>query len=355
MFRGKPSKGHLIAGLLVTLLLQGCSSPVSDSNSVPSDVEEAEEDYKYNPKLSPVFDEPWPTDVTRQELIETALYKSFDYMDKIRIEKCPIKGDLFIDDTVIPEHVPVIEKLTFETTSVFCNYLTTDFSVIAGGYEFVKDVVASEGLPSDEFGGVCGYSISPNQDSGRACAVLGVAWIGKGLGTKRRGTLITDEHAVATVTHELFHLVHDSIDPGPASQSPPPGHPFYRPIWLTEGGGEFFGRLLPRYFDLQEYGGFTPTDRSGGFLEVSYLSDLSGLEIRRTEAGGSENYYSGQIALEYIAASVGMENLMGVWVRMGQGEKFEIAFKKAVGLSIPEFYEKFATMHDNLYDGDLVQ
>jgi hypothetical protein len=356
MFLEKSSKVKLSACIgAIALLLQGCSSSDPTSEPAPTQVEEAIVESKYNPKISPAFAEPWPTNVTRQEMIETALFKSFEFMDEVKVESCPVSANVFIGESVLDEHVPLIHEISRQMNLVFCDYLREDIHIVSGGYDFLKTTLESESLPTDKFGGTCGYDISTNDDAGRACAYQGVAWVGKGLGTKRAGNLLTDETAVAGVAHETFHLVQDSLDPGPQSQIPGPDHPFYRPVWFIEGGGEYFGKLIPSYLRIQDYSVVTPTNRSGSFLSVDYLSDLEGFEIWKREAGGLENYYAGQIAHEYIVASVGLNAIMQVLVRMGEGAGFESAFESAIGLTVSDFYDKFALLHANLYEGELVK
>lgn len=356
MSRGKLSKAKFIAGLVLTaLLLQGCSSTGATSEEPSTEVQEAVVENIYNPKLSPAFNEPWPTNVTRQEMIETALYKSFEFMDQVRAESCPIKANVFFGDSVLDEHIQVIEQISSEMNLVFCDYLTEDITVIAGNYEFVKSTVSAEGLPMDEFGGICGYEIGLNEGLSRGCAYQGVAWVGPGLGTIRMGEVKTDPIAVAIVSHEIIHLVQDSADPGQSVEAQGSGRNLFRPVWWVEGGGEFFGHLIPRYLDLQDYRYVTPHDRAGGALLVSYLSDLQLFEEWRQQAFGLENYVTGQIALEYITANLGLEAIMNLLVLMGEGEEFESAFESAVGLSVQDFYDKFAIMYANLYEGELAK
>jgi hypothetical protein len=114
---------------------------------------------------------------------------------------------------------------------------------------------------------------------------------------------------------------------------------------------EYFHLCLAAHWTTA--GTFVPTDRSGMFLGKEYLGDLDLMEVRQNNAFGTENYYSGQIAMEYIIASIGMESLLDIWVQMGNGRKFDDAFSAATGLSTKEFYEKFEVMHGNLYEGEL--
>jgi hypothetical protein len=303
---------------------------------------------RYEPVLSPKFETEWSTDVTRVELINSSLYKSFEYLDSIRREDCDLKPRVFTPEDMIPEHKELINLLGEGIVSTFCDYLDYEPAIITGRYTFVKDVVAQNNLPSDEYGGVCGYDLKEDFASG--CAWFpGVVWTGISLGTERKGVVYTEERRVSIAAHEIFHYVHDSIDPGPGGQSPPPGSPLYRPVWFIEGGGEYFGRMLVQYLELQDYGTFTPSDRYGAWLDSEYLSELANFETIQQRAFGTENYYAGQIAMEFMIASQGLEALLDVWVNLGKGLQFDQAFEKALGISVSDFYDKYRVLHQNLY------
>lgn len=330
------------------LFLQGCAA---EQSSAPESSQEpvAEKPHKYNAELSPAFSEPWPELVSREEMINTALYKANTHFENLLGTECDVKATMFFEETMPTESVELASSVSQKTVNALCGFLVEDIFVIAGNYDFVKETMKAESLPTDEYGGVCGYDVK--FDDGTACATYGVAWIGSQFGTVRRGTFIPEPRRVTFITHELFHLAHDSADPDASSQIPPPEHQFFRPGWLVEGGGEFFGALLPKVFGIQDYLTMLPYDRNGNFYEVEYLSDLKSLERMK----GSENYYSGQVALEYITASIGIQPLLNIWIEMGQGKKFAEAFEKSIGLTVDEFYAKFAVMHDNLYDGEMVE
>lgn len=335
MFRGKSNKSLFLAGLAVTaLLLQGCSSPEAAPESAAPENEDAIAEFQYNPKPSPAFDEPWPTKVTRQELIETALYRTFDFMDKVRSENCPLKADVFISEKVREEHIPVVEQISGEMSLVFCDYLTEDITVVAGGYDFLKEVVEAENLPKDEFDGICGYELLRSSYTRTGCASQGVAWSGVPLSV--RGLLKLDGDGVSTVSHEIFHLVQDSADPGQSGVNQGKGENFYRPVWWVEGGGEFIGRLIPRYLGLQDYA-IGPVAQS--------LSKLESFEFwGESVTDSNDHYYAGQIALEYLTASAGFDAVMETLVLMGGGAEFESAFEEVMGISVASFYEKFALL-----------
>lgn len=351
--------------LASAFLLAACASPETGPVAVneeivvaenSSDVEEPQSASlptpRWKPEASAEFDSPWPADVTYDELINTAMYRSNEFFDQASVPGCSIPYRLHMGEPMADVHKPMVEELVVNTTELFCDYLDSELIVIAGWYDYVLEVMAENEYPADQYGGVCGYLVE--QDYATACASKGVAWIGINWGGKRRGEVVTEGRRITIAAHEIFHLIHDGLDPAAAGQSPPPGTPNFRPVWFIEGGGEFFGRMIADYLGLYPYDRFTPTDRSGSFLEVTYLSDLEFLEVSQLQAFGTENYFSGQRAMEYMIASKGVGAVLNVWENLGQGMDFYEAFEAAMGITLAEFYEKFRVMHSNLYATDLV-
>lgn len=337
------------------LFVTGCSeadSPAAEEKVITeSDGPTIAESDKYSIEYSSKFDIPWPTEITRQELVNTALYNSYAFLDSIAKQQCAIEAKVRTGDPLLTEHVAVLNEVTVRMVNTFCDYLSEDFYVIGGRYEFVEEIISTENI-STRFARGC--QKPPENSAGSACAHDGVAWTGISLGAMRSGVAILEERRLTIAAHEIFHIIQDQMDPDPGGQSPPRNQEHFRAVWFIEGGGEFFGRLMPYYFGLiNSYGTFVPTDRSGLFLEKEYLGNLQLMEIRRSQAGGVENYYSGQIALEYIAASVGTEAVFSMLAEMGRGLSFDEALSSSIGLTTPEFYEKFQEMHTNLYSGTL--
>ena len=352
-------------GLVGLFILTACVSPETPESLEPNPAVSNEPESgeaavappslpvpRWNPEVSNKFDSPWPVDVTMDELINTAMFRSNEFFDDVRVPGCVIPYRLHLGDPMLDVHKPMVEDLVLNTTELFCDYLDSELTVIAGSYDYVLEVMSENQYPADDFGGVCGYRVE--NDYASACAFRGIAWIGINWGGMRNGAVLTEGRRITIAAHEIFHLIHDGLDPDAAGQSPPPGRPNFRPVWFVEGGGEFFGRIIASYLDLYPYDRFTPTDRSGSFLEVSYLSDLEGLEISQQRAFGTENYFSGQRAMEYMVASRGMGAVLEVWENMGQGMNFYEGFEASMGITVGEFYEKFGEMHANLYTTELV-
>ena len=332
----------------ILFLISGCiSNVVSDSESdTPAG---AKSNGNFTPTLSSNFDEPWSTEVTRQELVETALYKLFRDLDTMRDDNCAIKTEIFVGDPMLDEHRYLLEAISDGMVSSFCGYLTTDIPVLAGRYEFVKETLAREGLPVDKYGGVCGFDLQ--QDYASACAINGIAWIGISLGSIREGESFIEERRLTIAAHELFHVVHDQINP-----EGDPGSGSCRsvtckgPVWFIEGAGEFFGRAMTQYLGLQNYATFVPTDRNGMYMDAEYLSDLDFLTQAGKRAGSVENYYSGQIAIELLIANVGLLPVLEVWENLASEQPFPVAFEGAIGIPLGDFYEIFKVLHTRLYE-----
>lgn len=337
--------------LVPVVLITGCAS-VDPGHPAPSQNAEITVYMPpFKPELSPKFTDPWPTDITREELINSALYNAYSFFDKELQTDCSIGYNLHLGEPVVGEAKDIASDFVDKTIEMYCNYITEEINIIGGNYDFTKRVVAENGYKADEFGGVCG--LSDVDAFAGACAYGGTAWFPM-ISTVRNGEQVIEGRRLTIAAHEIFHIIHDQMDPDVSGSIPPPGHELFRPVWFVEGGGEFFGRITAGYLDLYPYDKFSPTDRSGMFLEVEYLSNLELLEVRQNRAFGTENYYSGQVAMEYMIASEGVGQVFQVWLNMGQGMSFYDAFSSAMGISVQEFYSKFAIMHANFYEGELV-
>ena len=345
----------------VTLLLASCApANFTDQEQAVEPVPPAgaASTGSYEPIRSMAFDEKWRTDVSRQEMIETALHNMFSDLDSIRNEDCPLVYDAYFGEPMLEEHEYLLHEIAQGMLSSYCDYMTDDIQVVAGRYEFAKQVAQEQNLPTDEFGGVIGFDLQ--EDYAMASVWHDLAWIGISLGSKRGGVPFIEERRLTIAAHEIFHIVHEQIDPYSSaskstcdrSDAPPntTGDRCFRPTWFVEGAGEFFGRAMTQYLGLQNYATFVPNDRSGYFIDPDYLSDLGAQSIVGSVAQGVEAYYSGAIATEFILANIGLISYLDIWQQMGQGASFFDAFERSAGIDIPTFHNKFRELHLRLYE-----
>lgn len=340
------------------LVLTGCADVLNTGNADDGKSPAgASSTGNFVPRPSPAFESEWPVSISREELVETALYRLFSDLDSIRNDDCSLKYESFYGDPMLEEHHYLVDSVAEGMISSYCSYMTNDIQVIAGNYDFVKRVVSEQGFESDKFGGVCGYDLK--EDHAMACIWHNLAWVGISMGSKRQGEPFIEDRRLTIAAHEIFHIVHEQIDPYSSvskgtcdrDDAAPEtnGDRCFRPTWFVEGAGEFFGRAMTQYLGLQNYATFVPNDRSGLFMDAEYLSDLGIQSIRGNVAGGVEAYYSGAIATEYLIANIGLINYLDIWKQMGQGASFFDALENAAGIGTPEFYQKFRDLHLGLY------
>jgi hypothetical protein len=359
-----------IALVLVGLvMITGCSgiaddpspaTPVKSAEIEPQEIPEAPaeptvlaEEYVLEP-----LTEPWPSEITRDQLIGAALFEAFTYFDAMKNDQCPIRSHLYMAENFHQDHIELAESFTRDTVNLFCEDLSRDIYVIGGKHEYVLETIAANDLPSDKHGGVCGVPVGEDfsADWFVACAYDGdIAWIGNTLGTVRFGELKTDNSRVAMSVHEIVHLVQDQKFSGGPQATPPRPHPRFRPVWFIEGGAEFLADSVVKYLGIQEYQWMTPSDRSGNRISLDASSDLEVFEWWASPSLGPVDYYVGQVASEYLVASVGFDGYMNILQQMDANEgDFDKSFEEAIGLSLEDFYGKFETMHLNLYDKKVI-
>ncbi len=337
-----------IASALVSIILIGCSvestpspkeSPVPESNMVES------ENSQRLPTPSAKFSTPWPTNVTAAELTDTALFETYSYFEATRQSNCDAEHIVHLGETISNENKTSIELFVEQTVEIYCEHFRNPVIFISGNNDFVLSTVAENNYPSDEYGGICGYEV-PNDANG-GCAFYDIAWVGD-----KWQSPPSNQYAI--VAHEIFHIVQYNLDPEPGAQIPGPGHPLFRPVWLIEGAGDYFGRAVASYLGFSSYGREVPRTTNGEFLEVSYLSDLDLLEEWQDRASRGENYFSGQRAMEYIVASKGANSVIELTKKLGSGAKFEKAFEETMDISVTEFYLKFQELYENMYSNGIV-
>ena len=301
---------------------------------------------------------PWPDEISRAELIGAALYETFEYLDSTQASECDIGYSVYMEDYFHPTHVGLVDQLTADSVALFCQEMTQDIVVVGGTHDFVLESVATHDLPSDQHGGVCGVPVGEafSNDWMVACAWDGeIVWIGDTLGNVRFGELTTDNWRVSVAFHEIMHLVQDQQFSGGSQGMPPRPDPRFRPVWLIEGGADFLADAVGQYLEVQEYSWTTPTDRNGARITLEQSSYLEQHEDRSSPFLGPIDYYAGQVASEYLVASVGFDRYMQILNTMETNSgDFDRSFEQAIGISLEEFYDKFEVMHKNLYDKNVI-
>lgn len=328
--------------LALASLLAGCvggeppTEPIVDETSESLEVPQESPEPEPAPVVFEAFATPWPTGFTRKELADTALAKTYAFLDQAEEGTGSQYLNMIYQDTVLEFHREWAEDLSFLTADAF-SYVLNDEVLLVHGTDsdfFVETLEAR------------GETLMPGFDMCCSSGNLGIAFQGIAWMSFPQDFIteaIPTMNHISATPHELFHIVQDTLDEGPGGQVLPPGNPFYRPVWLVEGSAQFMGEAIVAYRGYQPYW--------GNHFSAS-ASDAAGedfiLSRHESFAASNDPYNYGSLATEYIIASVGVEALMNIWKIAGQGASFEDAFEEALGISVLDFYAAYDAMVENM-------
>jgi hypothetical protein len=333
-----------LLALALALTLGSCSAgeelPASEQSVAPeAATTEVMPEADAAPVVAAAFETPWPSGFTRRELADTALAKTYAFLDQAEEGTGSQYLTMIYQDTVLEFHREWAEDLSFLTADAFSHVLN-------------DDVVLVHGTTSDFFleqMGALGRPVVPGFEQCCGSGYVGVAYKGSAWMSFPddfiREAIPTMNHISAT-PHELFHIVQDTLDEGPGGQVLPPGNPLYRPVWLVEGSAQFMGEAIVAYRGYQPYWGNHFNASASDAAAEDFI-----LSRHESFVGSNDPYNYGSLATEYIVASVGIEPLMNIWKLAGQGASFEDAFEEALGISVEDFYAAYDDMIVNMVTG----
>lgn len=250
---------------------------------------------------------PFPDEFTRLQLVE-AVFKRFEDYKKLNSSNKTFK--LVIDPEFQDDSV-AITKLVSDSYAVlpFPRDYPVTLVVVSRDLKLVEKSV-------NEFGSF--DRTGSRENDWRIC--LGCAGLG----------WAASPNGLSPMTpHEIFHVWQKAAYKRVNDNSLDPSNPSNPPIWLDEGGAEFFGQLLhsnnprayrPSALNWQRYKLKDYTTRN--------LDPLL-------------PYRLGRLASEYIVASQGFDKFLAIHWNVGNGQDFPTAFDNALGISLEQFYEKF--------------
>lgn len=303
----------------------------------------AEESESLPPRaLAASFQEPWPEDFTREEQIESAMVRASEFF---RASTGQADLRVFVQPPTSPETKQWVETLAHTLLDPFAEELPETVNIIVGwDPDFMVQVVEenqiSAPMVDDQ---VCRIAFG-------ACSKGSSVWVGSG---GPLDGLANESNFARLFVHKTFHVVQDLLDPKSAGQIPPRAASNFRPVWFTEGGADYMAATIAELAHGIRYEE-SMTQGSGYFYFSEQGVDQPGL--RDLEEWGSAKsqpdrynpiappqYLFGQVAMEYLVASVGFGSVAEIYRQLGSGKSFEEAFRLGVGLSLDEFYEKFET------------
>ena len=259
-------------------------------------------------KPNPFDSVPFPDQFTRAQMVE-ATFRSFDQYVKqsksTQVFKLVIDKDFEYKSKEITKLVgAVYSSLPFPS-----DYPTVVF-VVTRDRQFLEKSVKE----FSEF-----YKPGQTQMVVKPC--LNCSWV---------GWASTDMGLSNVIPHEIFHTWQKSVYKWEDRRiDADPRNTLIPPIWLDEGGAEFFGNIFYRSVENYYPGSLVSN-------KPYRLQDYRTQELDRLLP-----YSLGRLASEYIVASKGYEKFLSIYSNVGQGQDFPTAFENALGISLEKFYEKF--------------
>lgn len=323
--------------LLFLFFLSGChadSAPAGNIDPVPSssapagDIDPVPSGDTTNAYVADSdFDRGyWLTDVSRTEVIETALAKTYEYLDSRKDDINYNLVEVHIDPTIPEKHHGWIDRLG-KDAMLAAPGLNGHFDVIIGmDTDFMHSVVAEKDLEMPVTTDHSGSRSCPYSYGGCTSATsLWAGWANQPL-----DNLDENVGIARNVLHEAMHALQDDMDPLAGGQIPPREMQNFRPVWFIEGSAEFWSYALGDYVDLRKYG------HDSERIEYKPL-----VQTEEWEGNDAEPYEWGQVAMEYLIAHKGFEVYLDVYGNLGNGMHFDAAFENAAGISLEEFYTIF--------------
>jgi len=158
----------------------------------------------------------------------------------------------------------------------------------------------------------------------------------------------------ALLAHEYFHAVQNQMSAMVGKMTIKEGQDFSKhlfPAWLQEGSANFVGfSVAALAMDTTYWAGrkmmlnYAPPEPS---INRNLLKDY---EIRNGPGNNAPTYpyITGQLASEFIVASVGFQKFLDIWINFQRTQDFAESFQKSVGISLEDFYQKFEQARRNL-------
>ena len=174
---------------------------------------------------------------------------------------------------------------------------------------------------------------------------------------KRQGYVITGDtnydprnpgsDGGALIAHEYFHLVQGTISKtitGVRLKSGYANSANAFPAWFLEGSAEFVGYSVGALSQNASYWDGRSRMLSYGPPEESTNKNAIADYEFRTCCGNNTPTYPyniGQVATEFIVASIGFQKMLDIWIDYATTRNFEKSFESVTGISKTAFYEKF--------------
>lgn len=289
--------------------------------------------------------EPWSVKFDFNVMVETALQKTSQYFGKVTSSD---KYQITVDPAFKNEDKDRVNKVLSYINGMFSNLNLDERKVFLGtNHQWGASTLKANNLWLGD-----PRSPLPCSDGSRdaMCAegkliLLIYSDIYGGMGNYG-----WDYGRISVPAHEFFHTVQASLssENGIGNQNIQQTK-LTLPVWLDEGSANFVGFFTTNQMQIVDYFNARrmQVNNNPNYKVVYPLSDYIG---RGNAADGTylDPYGIGQVATEYLVASVGFKALIDIYKNYKESKNFPSAFQQAVGISIEDFYSKFEAARSSM-------
>jgi hypothetical protein len=269
---------------------------------------------------------PWSSTFVTEDMIRAAIQKTDEYLGTVK----PSNSYSFtVDPAITDSDRAWITQVLDYTNGAFSDVLQGRVKVFLGTtHQWSASAMRSAGVwvgdPRAPF--PCSSGINDAYCAGEDIALMTYSDIYKPNSDYR-----WDIGRRSTPAHELFHNVQFALNGANLA----PNNPTYIPRWLMEGSANYFGFYI---VDKLKFGNYETGRRQQVNTNQNYRSIVP---LVQYDNFASDPYGIGQAASEYLIASAGFENFLNIWRYTKSEGSFQQGFRKAVGIEISVFYDKF--------------
>jgi hypothetical protein len=293
------------------------------------------------PIAPPVNFEPWSTNIDAKMLSDQAQRNLLSWVQSRA--GATTKHTQLIQDSPHKTRLSILKKADDLSAQLFSSYFPQgSFTIIGATEAWTLDELAKSGWPVKR----CS---DPYMSGVALCLDFNA----------RQGYVVTADSSYsasdpgsdggALLAHEYFHLVQRNLSQAKPTDgnrtkgtSPESANGF--PAWFLEGTAEFVGYSVGALAQNASYWEGRPRMLSYSPPEESINKNaISDYEIRTCCGNNSPTYpyHIGQIATEFIVASIGFQKMLDILTDFGTTKNFEKSFETVTGISKVAFYEKF--------------
>lgn len=155
----------------------------------------------------------------------------------------------------------------------------------------------------------------------------------------------TDWSRYDILVHAYFHIVQSELYPYDVRE-PPAQVRTFGPCWLVEGSAVYVSYAAAAYSRMPSLfqGALAAAKQSTKASPVA----LDSLETCNDFGATDASYDIGFVAVDFLIAGLGEPSLITFWDGIGHGATWEVAFERAFGRTVQEFYSDFEAYRKTL-------